>query len=598
LFRFAWRIFNDLKIRTKLFLSFIIVVFIPVITVGYFLTAELRDMALDNAVEQTVSNMERVKQRTLEIINVSSDTAYRLANDPRLESVANRRYETTYEVVAAYRDYHDFSHFLSLYEEISNIRFYMDNPTLLNNWEFLQPTDDIREADWYKRAMGSLNGTVGWFYLEDERDKRHYLSLVRKVNFFETLSSGVLVVNVNMNALSTILNQETFETMIVDASNTIVSANRFENVGKTLDEIEFDRAIASERSGSFDERIDGESHRVMIEPLVPSGSMNELRIITIFSIDHITADVSRIQRTALIVIAATLVLALVLIFAFSGILSNRMRKLSKHITKVSTGKLDISLEIDGKDEIAMLARQFNSMVGSINELVEEVHDSNQQKRLLESKQNEIKFKMMASQINPHFLFNALESIRMKAHLKGEKEISQVVRLLGKLMRKNLEVSRRKTTLEDEFDIVRCYLDIQKFRYEDRLRYALNIEPEAEHVPIPPLIIQPLVENAVIHGLENKEEGGTVTVNVRFLDAGELLVEVVDDGAGMSDRRIEELLDSLRETDDDDRNRIGLRNVHMRLQLTYGNGHGLHIESASGEGTRIYFTIPLGGEKHV
>jgi len=279
-------------------------------------------------------------------------------------------------------------------------------------------------------------------------------------------------------------------------------------------------------------------------------------------------------------------------------LSNRMRRLSKHITKVATGKLDISLEIDGKDEIAMLARQFNSMVGSINGLVEEVHDSNQQKRLLESKQNEIKFKMMASQINPHFLFNALESIRMKAHLKGEKEISQVVRLLGKLMRKNLEVSRRKTTLEDEFDIVRCYLDIQKFRYEDRLRYALNIEPDAERIPIPPLIIQPLVENAVIHGLENKEEGGTVTVNVRFLGTDELLVEVVDDGAGMSDRKIEELHESLRDTDDEERNRIGLRNVHMRLQLTYGNAYGLHIESASGEGTRIYFTIPLGGEKHV
>ena len=598
MFRLALRIFNDLKIRTKLFLSFIIAVFIPGITVGYLLTVELRDMALDNAVEQTVSNMGRVKQRTLEIINVSSDTAYRLANDPRLEAVANHRYETTYEVVSAYRGYPDFEHYLSLYDEISNIRFYMDNPTLLNNWEFLQPGDSIREADWYLQATNSLNGTVGWFYLPDERDNRYYLSLVRKVNFFDTFTSGVLVVNVNMNALSTILNQETFETMIVDDSNTIVSANRFENIGKTLDEIEFDPAIASERSGSFEEKLDGENYRIIIEPLVPDKSMNELRIITIFSIDHITEDVSRIQRTALIVIAATLLLALMLIFVFSGILSNRMRRLSKHITKVATGKLDITLEIDGKDEIAMLARQFNSMVGSINGLVEEVRDSNQQKRLLESKQNEIKFKMMASQINPHFLFNALESIRMKAHLKGEKEISQVVRLLGKLMRKNLEVSRRKTTLEDEFDIVRCYLDIQKFRYEDRLRYALHIDPEAERIPIPPLIIQPLVENAVIHGLENKEEGGTVTVNDRFLHADELLVEVVDDGAGMSEQKIGELYESLRDTDDEERNRIGLRNVHLRLQLTYGAAHGLHIESACGEGTRIYFTIPLGGDKHV
>ena len=598
MFRFALRIFNDLKIRTKLFLSFIIVVFVPVITVGFLLTSELHNMALNNAVEQTVANVGRVKQRTLEVINVSTDTAYRLANDPRLETVANTYYRTTYEVVAAYREYHDFGHFLSLYDEISNIRFYMDNPTLLNNWEFLQPDDSMKEADWYRQAMGSLNDTVGWYYLQDERDNRHYLSLVRKVNFFDTLTSGVLVVNVNMNILSTILNQETFETMIVDDSNTIVSANRFENVGKKLDDIEFHPGIASERVGSFEEEIDGETYRIMIEPLVPAKSNNELRIITAFSVDHITEDVVTIQRTALIVIAATLLLALILIYAFSGILSTRMRKLSKHITMVGTGKLDISLEIDGRDEIAMLARQFNAMVGSINELVEEVRESNQQKQLLETKQNEIKFKMMASQINPHFLFNALESIRMKAHLKGEKEISQVVRLLGKLMRKNLEASRRKTTLEDEFDIVKCYLDIQKFRYEDRLRYELNIDPAAERIPIPPLIIQPLVENAVIHGLENKEEGGTVSVTVSFLHPNEIIVEVIDNGAGMSAERIEQLYGSLRDTDDEERNRIGLRNVHLRLQLTYGQAHGLHIESALGTGTRIYFTIPLGGEAHV
>jgi two-component system, sensor histidine kinase YesM len=474
----------------------------------------------------------------------------------------------------------------------------MDNPTLLNNWEFLQPDESILQADWYQQALNSLNGTVGWFYLQDERDNRNYLSLVRKVNFFDTLTSGVLVVNVNMNNLTTILNQETFETMIVDDSNTIVSANRFENIGKKLDEIEFDPRIASERVGSFDEEIDGETYRIMIEPLIPDKSMNELRIITAFSIDHITEDVVLIQRTALIVIAATLLLALILIYAFSGILSNRMLKLSKHITKVATGKLDISLEIDGRDEIAMLARQFNAMVGSINELVEEVRESNQQKQMLESKQNEIKFKMMASQINPHFLFNALESIRMKAHLKGEKEISQVVRLLGKLMRKNLEASRRKTTLEDEFDIVKCYLDIQKFRYEDRLRYELNIDPAAERIPIPPLIIQPLVENAVIHGLENKEEGGTVSVTVSFRHENEIIVEVIDNGAGMPAAKIEELYSSLRDTDDEERNRIGLRNVHLRLQLTYGQSHGLNIESAPGTGTRIYFTIPLGGETHV
>ena len=153
-----------------------------------------------------------------------------------------------------------------------------------------------------------------------------------------------------------------------------------------------------------------------------------------------------------------------------------------------------------------------------------------QKVELESKQNQIKFKMMASQINPHFLFNALESIRMKAHMKGQSEISNVVRLLGKTMRKNLEAGQRNVTLHNEMDMVRCYLDIQKFRHEDRLKYELLIDPSAEQMPILPLIIQPLVENAVIHGLENREEGGIVRIKAELLD-DQVHVEVIDNGLG-------------------------------------------------------------------
>jgi two-component system sensor histidine kinase YesM len=573
---------NNLRLRTKLALSFCVVVFIPVLAVGLFLTGQLRNMALDNAVEQTVANVERVKQRTMETINVANDIAYRLANDDRLETVANRRYDTTWEVVSAYRSYPDFEQYVNLYNEISNIRFYMENPTMLNNWEFMQPDVEIRNAWWYRWALDSYNGTVGWYYLEDERDHRHYLSLVRKVYFPGAKTSGVLVVNVNMDTLGTIVGQESFETMIVDDSGTIVSANRPDRIGRTLAGIEFGPELA-------------EAYRVLVEPLAPNASVNGLRIITIFAVDEITADVDRIQRTALVVILAALLVGMMLTYAVSGMLTRRMSRLSKHITKVATGNLSTVMEIDGQDEIGQLARQFNSMVSSIHALVHEVQESNRQKHRLEVKQNEIRLKMLASQINPHFLFNALESIRMKAHLKGEKEIAQIVRLLGKLMRKNLEISRRLARLEDEIDIVRCYLDIQRFRYEERLAYDLMVEPGLEAIPVPPLIIQPIVENAVIHGIEGKEEGGTVAIRV-IRDGEAAVVEVVDDGVGMEEERLEALHASLDEQEGEEQRRIGLRNVHQRLILMYGPSSGLSIESTSGAGTRVSFRLPAGGER--
>lgn len=587
------QLMNDMKIRNKLILSFVVVVFVPVAIVGIFLTGELRKFAFDNALEQAYQNVDRVKKRSTEVINVADDLSYRLSYDERLRNLANRQYESVYDVFVAYREYPDLQQAIRMYKEISNIRFYSDNPTMLNNWEFLYPEDEIRSTEWYRRAEDDI-GVIYWDYIEDERDQKVYLSLIKGVDLGSKDNRGVLVINVNTGMLNTILSQEAFDTIIVDSSNNIVAANRPELYGKTLAEIEDASGVVYHASGSYESVIHDEASKVLIEPLNTESGVNGLRIISIFSIDSIVADANRISKLAMTVIIISLLLAVLLIYSFSSLISNRLLRLSKHITKVGTGNLGVAMEIDGKDEIGQLSRQFNSMVGNVNDLMNEVQESNEQKRLMEQKQNEIKFKMMASQINPHFLFNALESIRMEAHLKGETEIARIVRLLGKMMRSNLEVGSGKTTIKDEIEMVQCYLDIQKFRYEDRLKYELQVDPEANRVRIPPLIIQPLVENAVIHGMDHKEEGTSIRVRVTASE-GKLHVMTEDNGAGISLDRLQMIYGYLNDTDEKDGGRIGLRNVHVRLQLTYGPEAGLIIYSEPGIGTRIEFSIPTGGE---
>lgn len=587
------QLMNDMKIRNKLILSFVVVVFVPVAIVGIFLTGELRKFAFDNALEQAYQNVDRVKKRSTEVINVADDLSYRLSYDERLRNLANRQYESVYDVFVAYREYPDLQQAIRMYKEISNIRFYSENPTMLNNWEFLYPKDEIRGTEWYRRAEDDI-GVIYWDYIEDERDQKVYLSLIKGVDLGSKDNRGVLVINVNTGMLNTILSQEAFDTIIVDSSNNIVAANRPELYGKTLAEIEDASGVVYHASGSYESVIHDEASKVLIEPLNTESGVNGLRIISIFSIDSIVADANRISKLAMTVIIISLLLAVLLIYSFSSLISNRLLRLSKHITKVGTGNLGVAMEIDGKDEIGQLSRQFNSMVGNVNDLMNEVQESNEQKRLMEQKQNEIKFKMMASQINPHFLFNALESIRMEAHLKGETEIARIVRLLGKMMRSNLEVGSGKTTIKDEIEMVQCYLDIQKFRYEDRLKYELQVDPEANRVRIPPLIIQPLVENAVIHGMDHKEEGTSIRVRVTASE-GKLHVMTEDNGAGISLDRLQMIYGYLSDTDEKDGGRIGLRNVHVRLQLTYGPEAGLIIYSEPGIGTRIEFSIPTGGE---
>ncbi|MHA6530560.1 cache domain-containing sensor histidine kinase [Paenibacillus sp. BAC0078] len=586
---------NNLRLRTKLFLSFGCVALIPVLIVGVFLTSELRNMAMGNALEQITANVDRVKKRTGEMLSVPLDIAYRLSNDSRLEEAANHRYTSVYDVVQAYRNYPDFREFVRLYDEVSSIRLYIDNPTILDNWEFLQADEKTTEEQWYRTAIAQ-KGLVIWNYIRDNRNGRYYLSLIRKIDFLKQRTSGVLVVNVNTNELNSILKQETFETLIVDENDNVVASNRADTLGKTLADIDF-KAVTAAEHGPYDVTIDGKPFKMLIENWQPGGSLNSLRIISIFSVDSIVQEPNRIILLAALVIIFALIMAILLIYYFSRLLTGRMLQLSKHISKVSSGNLGATLVIDGKDEIGQLARQFNHMVRNIGDLMNEVQESNRQKNATLLKQNEIKLKMMASQINPHFLFNALESIRMKAHLRGQADISQVVRLLGKMMRKNLEVVGGMISLQSELETVSCYLGLQKFRYDDRLAYELDVDPKAGAVQIPPLIIQPLVENCVIHGLENRIDGGMVRVDIRIED-GQLKVQVSDNGTGISKARMQQIRQMLESKDDYETNNIGMRNIHMRLQLTYGPEYGLTLASQPGYGTQISFAIPLRRDTYV
>jgi two-component system sensor histidine kinase YesM len=501
-------------------------------------------------------------------------------------------------VVSAYKDFQDFSDYTKLYKEVYNVRFYTKNPTTLNNWDFIQPNDAILQSFWYQEIMNKKTETISWFAIEDEtKNDRIFLSLIRRINFPNYRTYGVLVIDVNPEELNAIVSQEQFDTMVFDRKGHIVAAKNTDWVGKNVNDLDFGKGFLDNPKGTYQVQFNGQDSKVVIEDLLPAVSDSGLRIVSVFTVRSIVGKANQISLLGLITITVSLLIAIVLIYISSRILTSRLLQLNKHINKVALGDLHVSSEIDGNDEIGMLSRQFNNMVRSIRQLMDEVQESNRIKSQLELRRKEIKLKMMASQINPHFLFNALESIRMRAHLKGESEIAGTVKSLGKLMRKNLEISGSTIPLKDELEIVSSYLEIQKFRFEDRLNFELQIDPSAGKIKIPALIIQPLVENAVIHGLEHMEDQGMVTVKTELI-GDRLHIEVADNGVGISEEKKLEIEQSFRDTEDEEEHRIGMRNVHQRLVLMYGEAYGLAIDSKAGAGTRIHFTIPVQGGSDV
>lgn len=583
------RKFNDLKLRNKLIISFIAVVFIPVTFVGLFLTNQLRQIALNDALEQTEMTMDRMRQQTIRLLKVPIDISRNLLIDDRLKTILSTDYKSRYQLVVAYQNYPDIERYVSFTNEIDNIRLYTENETMISNWEFFPADETTTSQEWYQEAI-QYRGIINWRYLPDETKRNEpYLSLVRMIEFDNFKYTNVLVITVSKVQLQAVVDSESIKSLIVDDHNNVITTNFAEWRGKTLDEIFPDLDLTG--TGKQETKLNGELVNILVDYVRPEASSSGLRIISVYSVEDIVAESNRFSRLGLMVILASVIVSFILIYWVSSLLTRRLLKFSQQIGRAAIGDFETTLPIDGNDEIGQLSRQYNFMIRSIKELIEEVRKTHWQKEQLELKQQEIKLKMLASQINPHFLFNALESIRMQAHIKGEKEIAGVVKMLGRLMRKSLETQGHHIALKDEIDIVHSYLEIQMFRHRDRLTYELKIDEEAGKQMIPPLIIQPLVENAVVHGIERKEsEAEPLKVTVKAEIKGDrLVVEVEDNGVGISEERLQEIIRMLDEQDEG--NRIGLSNVHHRLQMVYGESSGLVIESEERVGTTVRFSIP-------
>lgn len=587
------RLTNNLKLKHKLILVYIAVVMMPVLVIGGGVTSHFRQQTLSRTIEQTTNNVEKIKSRMATMLRVPVGIANALLFDKGLEEMVNRRYASVLELTKAYLNYTDLRKYAQQYKEISGIRFYFDNPTLINNMELIPVDGKIASANWYRQAMASRR--IGWFYIPDREDMPvHRLSLVRSISFSEYRTSGVLMIELNQDELNRMLAQEPFETLIFDEQGYVAAAKNPDFVGQTLEALDYPADFRAFGKGTLKADIKGTPSYIVVDELVPESSMNGLKIVSVFATESIVQDANRVRLIGLALILLVLLIALAFVYIVSLLTTKRLLRLSRQLNKLAMGNLNVVSRIDGNDEIGQLSRRFNYMVASINQLMNQIVETTDRNTKLEIAQREIKLKMMASQINPHFLFNTLEAIRMNAHLRGEKELANVVRLLGKLMRKNLEAGRERAPLKEEVDLVRSYLEIQKFRYEDRLEFELRVEPEAGDVLAPPLIIQPLVENAVVHGLENKEGGIKVEVRIAQGEGG-IRVNVKDNGIGITPERLEQVKRMMTDPEERENGRIGLRNVHQRLLLCYGDDYGLAIASEYGEGTQVSFVIPAGKE---
>lgn len=296
--------------------------------------------------------------------------------------------------------------------------------------------------------------------------------------------------------------------------------------------------------------------------------------------------IRRVQILFASMLCVILGILLLLMRRFSISITEPVRNLQAKMLEVRNGNFDVTAAVEHQDEMGELAVTFNTMTGQIKELIEKEYQS----RLL---LQETEYKFLRAQINPHMLYNTLDSISWMAAMGKGKEVSRMSVALGRILRWSISNTDNVVLLREEVHIVEDYLYIQKFRYGENLFSRIEIkEPEASQY-VPKMILQPLVENALIHGLSEKE--GECCVEIEADTAGAVLeIRIRDNGTGMSKDKIREIMEG--KICQKKSYGVGLYNVHQRICLRYGENYGIHIESQTGNGTCVYIRIPARGEE--
>lgn len=285
----------------------------------------------------------------------------------------------------------------------------------------------------------------------------------------------------------------------------------------------------------------------------------------------------------------------ILIHFFTSYFTGRVSTLRQVMHQASNEDYDFKEIVRGDDELSEAFADLEIMVQRIKEKDALMYRTMLNEQELVNEQQKMEFKMLASQINPHFLYNTLETIRMKAYTAGDREAATAIKLLGKSMRYVLENSGTAfTSLQNELNHIEIYMKIQKLRFGEKFDYAFDVEGglDVSRCIILPLLLQPVVENAIMHGLEEKETGGMVTIRIaRVAESGKICIAVSDNGCGMRPEALERLRADIVTKNPEKKESIGLYNINQRVKLCYGSMYGMTIDSERDRGTTITLHLP-------
>ncbi|MCA0758748.1 sensor histidine kinase [Paenibacillus sp. N4] len=576
------------RFASKMILAFLCIILIPTTLSGFAFYLESSALVKRNVRASTVQVTKQTADALSSIFNAGSDTSDFIYGDLKVQDTA-MRYDTSPSGVQLAMSQSMSTLLNNVVHSSSFVRIVYivkGNGTGWGSGSFSATKlrrADLSRLDWVEQSLKEDGGLV-WQALRKDpfsgagENTDLVLPISRTLKDFKSLRQiGLLVVNLNGRAIVNTINQvklgDTGRYMVVDQAGTIMIEADLSRIGQSVGDAGLRDMIVHDDAVEFEYTSGGTPYYGVKQRL----SNGWLLVGTVPTVE-ITGALDRLHSRIWMTSAGFALIAVLVGLLIAGRVTKPIKQLTSEMKRVQQGDLKVRTALTATDEIGLMSKHFNKMLDEIEQLMERVEKE-------QSEKLEAEVRAVTYRIHPHFLYNTLSTLRWMVRA-GEKEradrgLGALIRLLQANMGKNGQL----ITLEEELEIIGKYIVILEMRYEHKYVLSVDLGPGAGQARIPRMLLQPLVENAVFHGLVPLNRGGEISISAKSVQ-GELQIWVKDNGAGMS----KEQLDALHSQEGIAKAGIGLKHVYDSLKLYYGTGSGMKVTSEAGIGTQIHIIM--------
>jgi two-component system, sensor histidine kinase YesM len=598
--------YSDFKIKTKLLIIYVLTCLVPILLLCFYFTSGLARFSSNYTMRLSYSGYDQLKANITKEIEKMNKYINEISNDIQLLNYLNTEFNNDY---LALTDYLNIIEKRINYTTNAQVLIYLNNPTL----GISRMTNNSIEE--FKRDFGVSETTLGrinWSRVISSSTQQRIIGCYKSLRRFNKVSDENIIFSIQSDERTfyslfeeAISPQKVF---LVDNSMHIITSTERDLIFQPSEKINIDNNVSLKDIKSGDIITMGEIKYYTFFESLRDGvgakyqSIPDWRLLYLIPYDSIQEDINKIWLYSLGIAVLCISLSFLAATRMSSNVTKRLFILVGKVVEVKKGNLNISAPVTSTDEIGILESGIYEMVAHIDKMMKDINQAHNKmleqvrnNQVLQNEKKEAELMALRSQINPHYLFNTLETIRMNLVLKGDKETSHIVKIFADSFRSIIENNIEKYTLNDEIIFVTNYLKIQKYRFKEKLDYEINIQEELAQYRIPKLFIQPLIENALYHGIEKKMEPGKIIISVE-MNCGNIHIRVSDNGPGIAAELLDDITSKLTDLQYRGSKYMALRNISNRMRLLYGDLAKMSIESVHETGTVIDIYFPeRGGE---